>query len=122
MLERAHAEGLAPRWIVASPYLRAQQTARIAAEVVGYAEQIHISPRITPDNAPADLWEEVREWDPDSPLLLVAHQPLLSAAAAWLTGESRAAVEFLPGTLARIDFPEVGRTPRGALRWKIHAT
>jgi phosphohistidine phosphatase len=121
VIQQSCAAGLAPRAIVASPYLRAQQTARIAAEVAGYAGVIHSSLRLRPASAPAELWDEVCEWYPDSPLLLVAHEPLLSAAAAWLTGETRTVVEFRPATIARLDFPGLGRAPRGALRWKIHA-
>jgi phosphohistidine phosphatase len=118
VISEAKASGLAPRWIVASPYLRAQQTARIAAEMLGYSEQILTSARLTPDCDPAEVWSEVRELHPDSPLLFVAHEPLLSSAAAWMLGEEQV-IEFRPATVVRIDFEAVGVEPRGVLRWKI---
>lgn len=107
-------ESLAPRWIVASPYLRAQQTARIAAQILDFDEPILTSTRLTPDAEPAELWAEVRELAPDSPLLFVAHEPLLSCAASWMIGESRV-VAFQPATLLRVEFEEVGLVPGGRL-------
>ncbi len=120
-LLRAKETGVAPRWIVASPYLRAQQTARIAAQILGYDEPILPSTRLTPDAPPVDLWAEVRDLAPDSPLLFVGHEPLFSAAASWMTGESRVTIGFGPGTLVRIDFEAVDPEPRGKLLWRADA-
>lgn len=122
VLAQAKDAGLATRWIVSSPYLRAQQTAKIAAQVLGYDEPILPSTRLTPESDPAELWSEVRELAPDSPLLFVAHEPLLSATASWMLGETRAILEFRPATIVRIDFDTVTPEPQGSLRWKIHAT
>lgn len=108
-------QSLAPRWIVASPYLRAQQTARIAAQILGYEEPILTSTRLTPEADPAELWAEVRDLAPDSPLLFVAHEPLLSSSASWMTGESHV-VAFRPATLVQLNFEEVGVAPKGVLR------
>ena len=121
-LEKAREDGFTPRWIVASPYLRAQQTARIAARVFDYSEPVLVSTRLMPESAPVDVWSEVRDVDPDSPLLLIAHEPLLSATASWLIGESRVIITFMPGTLVRIDFDRVGVTPQGRHCWTLHGT
>ena len=121
-LMNAIAHGLAPRWIVASPYLRAQQTARIAADMLGYSEPILPSTRLTPESDPDDLWAEVRDLADDSPLLLVAHNPLLTEAASWLTGEKRVIIEFRPASIVRIDFEQITPEPRGSMQWTFHAT
>lgn len=115
VMEKAKQAGLAPKWIVASPYLRAQQTARIAAQILEYEEPILTSTRLTPEADPAEVWAEVRDLAPDSPLLLVAHEPLLSATSSWMVGESEV-VAFQPATLVRIDFEETGSTPQGIVR------
>ena len=122
VIAQAKETGLDPKWIVASPYLRALQTARIAADILGYSEPILTSTRLTPESDPAELWAEVRDIAPDSPLLFVAHEPLLSATASWMVGESRVMIEFRPATLVRIDFETVGPEPAGVLRWKLHGT
>jgi len=114
--------GLAPRWIVSSPYLRAHQTAHIAADILGYTEPILPSTRLTPESDPEDLWAELRDLAPDSPLLFVAHEPLLSTTASWLLGERSTIVDFKPATIVRIDFESTGPEPRGSLQWKLHAS
>ncbi|MEO5925958.1 MAG: histidine phosphatase family protein [Bryobacteraceae bacterium] len=117
---KAKEAGLAPKWIVASPYLRAQQTAHIAAALLGYSEPILPSTRLTPDSEQEEVWAEVRDLAPDSPLLFVSHEPLLSTVASWMTGEDRV-IEFKPASLVRIDFRELTSEPRGSLQWQIHA-
>ena len=113
---------MAPKWIVASPYLRAQQTARIAADLLGHSEPILPSTRLTPEADPEDVWAEVRDLAPDSPILFVAHNPLLNSAASWLTGEKHVIIEFRPGTIARIDFEQITPEPRGTVQWILHAS
>jgi phosphohistidine phosphatase len=120
VVTRARHAGLAPRWIVASPYLRAQQSARIAAEVLEYRDAILSSPALVPDSSPAALWAEARELD-ESPLLFVSHEPLLSATAAWLTGETRVIIEFRPATMVSLAFEEWSPAPRGLVRSTLHA-
>jgi phosphohistidine phosphatase len=115
VLLQAKESGLVPRWIVSSPYVRAQQTARIAAQILGYDEPILASTRLVPEAEPAELWSEVRELAPDSPLLFVAHGPLLSTAVSWMTGGGPVSIGFRPATMVRIDFEETGVEPRGTL-------
>lgn len=106
-----------PALIVASPYIRAQQTAIVASEMWGSVEIVSSS-RLTPDSSPNALWQEVRELDA-SPLLFVAHEPLLSAAASWMIGETRVVVEFQPASLVAMKFEKWTPTPQGRLQWKI---
>jgi len=120
VITEAKEAGLDPKWIVASPYLRAQQTARIAADILGYTEPILVSTRLVPEAEPEEVWAEVRDIDPDSPLLFVAHEPLLSSTATWLTGERHGIIEFKTSTLVHIDFESVGAKPKGELISKIH--
>jgi phosphohistidine phosphatase len=118
VVARASTAGLRPNRIAASPYLRAQQSAQIVADLLGYREPILTSTRLTPDSSPASLWQEVREIA-DGSLLIVSHEPLLSNAAAWFTGDTRGIIEFNPATLVRIDFETLGPAPLGHVRWKM---
>lgn len=117
VLEQAKAHR-APAIIAASPYVRAQQTAIVASEVWGGAEIVR-SVRLTPDSSSNVLWQEVRELHA-SPLLMVGHEPLLSAATSWMLGETRVVIEFQPASLVAISFDQWTSTPRGRLQWKIH--
>lgn len=115
---RARASGFNPLSVVSSPYLRAKQSAELAAEILAFDQPILTSSRATPDSAPSDLWQEIRESGSGS-LLVVSHEPLLSTATAWMTGSTRVMIEFYPGTLVRIDCDPVGPVPRGTFRWKL---
>ena len=122
VLDRARASGLAPDVIIASPYVRAVETARVAAERLGYAGEVLQSPTLMPDAAPVGLWEEARALAPTAAaVLLVAHEPLLSTAVSWMLGETRVVLGFGPGTLVRIDFEVLGPQPRGVFKWKLEA-
>jgi phosphohistidine phosphatase SixA len=117
VLEQARAFP-APALIAASPLVRAQQTAIVASEMWGGAEIVS-SRSMTPDTAPNLMWQEVRELA-TSPLLVVSHEPLLSAAASWMLGESRLVVEFRPASLMHLVFDQWTPKPQGRLQWKMH--
>lgn len=87
--------------ILASPYLRAQQTAQLAAELLDLS--IESSELLTPNSSLVALsgWLEQQT---GKTLLLVSHQPLVSNLLAWLCGESRGHYFMAPGALACLQF------------------
>jgi phosphohistidine phosphatase SixA len=58
----------------------------------------------------------LREHHDERSILVVAHEPLLSATASWMLGSSRVIIEFSPGMMVRIDVADLGPEPRGLLR------
>ena len=121
VLRRAQKSGVQPTLIISSPYKRALETAEIAARELDYHSEIVKSERLTPHSTPHDLWSEVRAHRDEPSILLAGHEPLFSAAVAWMVGSTRAMVDFKKGGLARIDFANVGADPRGVLQWLITA-
>ncbi|MEO8100422.1 MAG: histidine phosphatase family protein [Acidobacteriota bacterium] len=115
-LQKAKGDEALPVWIVSSPYRRARQTAEIAASVFACRNEIVESAKLTPESDPEELWSEVRDWLDEGPVLVVAHEPLVSAASSWMVGASRVMIEFTPGTMVQIDFDAVGAEPKGVLR------
>ncbi|MDH1262818.1 MULTISPECIES: phosphohistidine phosphatase SixA [unclassified Pseudomonas] len=69
--------------ILASPYVRAQQTAELVREVVGFSGAIQTVPWLTPES---DLREALVELDAcaEGEWLLVTHQPLVGALGGLL--------------------------------------
>ena len=98
--------GLLPQLdlMVASPYLRAQQSAQIVAETVAIAKQ-STSETITPDSSPSDVVAWLETVDAES-ILLVTHNPFVSQIASWLTGDL--GIGFRTGTLAHLQGDFVG--------------
>ncbi|WP_213877514.1 phosphohistidine phosphatase SixA [Pseudomonas sp. dw_358] len=64
--------------ILASPYLRAQQTAALVRQTLGFEPNVLTVPWLTPDCEPTDVITQLEgmSWEH---LLLVSHQPLVGA-------------------------------------------
>jgi phosphohistidine phosphatase len=119
VLQRAHKAEVSPTLIISSPYTRAMETATIAARELEYHSEIVRSDRLLPNSTPPDLWSEIRAHRDEPSILLAGHEPLFSAALAWMVGSTRAMVDFRKGGLARIDFSTIGADPRGVLQWML---
>ena len=70
------------RYILASPYLRAQQTAEIVREVLGLALPLTTVDWATPDDSPRDAANRLDSYP--GHCLLVSHNPLLGQLAGFL--------------------------------------
>lgn len=92
--------GLPVTRILTSPYARARETAAICADALGGAPVQELW-SLTPDGEPAAALAEVAAYAAEEPgVLLVTHQPMVSALAAHLLGHEAASVAFEPATLA----------------------
>lgn len=78
-----HLQGRALQAVLVSPYVRAQQTADLACEVLGFTGARQTVAWLTPDS---DLRQALRKLDgyPLDELLLVTHQPFVGALAGLL--------------------------------------
>ena len=108
-----------PSLILTSPYRRAHETARIAADLLDCRQQILSAEALTPDAKPEAVWEEIRVHRDEPSLLLAGHEPLFSACTAYLLASPELHVHFPKGGLVRIDVGEFGARPRGVLQWML---
>lgn len=89
--------------ILASPYQRAQQTAEIVRQAIGFAGAIETVPWLTPESDPGDamLYLDRRA---EQQLLLVTHQPFVGALAGWLVnGHRDSPVPMATASLAELE-------------------
>jgi phosphohistidine phosphatase len=121
VLERAAKAKAEPSLILSSPYVRARQTAELAAEVLGYGRKIVETDALIPEGSPEALWEEIRAHRQESAVLIAGHQPMLSSTLAWLLGSADVQIEMKKGALARIDLDRFGPRPGGVLQWLLTA-
>lgn len=105
--EKLKAEAIKLDTIIASPYLRTQQTLnnfQLTYGVVGTA--VIGSNAITPDGRLSDVYELLSDFESDKCVMLISHLPLVSLLIASLvTGKESDANQFTmsPASLAEID-------------------
>ena len=75
--------GVSPSLILSSPYRRAIESARIAAEELGYKDEVLRTKALIPSASPTDAWQEIRLHRDCSSMLLAGHEPLFGALAAY---------------------------------------
>jgi phosphohistidine phosphatase len=119
VLKRARQTGVEPGVILSSPYKRALETAAIAADVLEYKGKIVETGSLVPDASPLDVWEEIRARRDEDAILLASHEPLMSTLAVFLLNSPALQIEMKKAALARIECEQVGREPRGVLKWLI---
>lgn len=118
-LKRARSAGLSPTLILSSPYVRARQTADLAAQILDYDADIVETNLLTPMAHPAETYAELRAFRGEESILLASHEPLMSSLLAYLLGTPQLRVDFKKGALVRVDLPGLGAAPRGVLKWMM---
>lgn len=110
-------EGVEISEVVASPYVRAQQTAVQIAECYPNVSQQTCS-LITPDDAPESVIEWLASYESSlDGWALVSHMPLVAALTGLLTEGVGSRAAFAVGTVACIDL-EVPCVGGGRLLWQ----
>jgi len=85
--ERLAALDPPPDAIVSSPYLRALQTAEAVAGHLGLDGTVVVDDALTPDEPAQGVRDLLVRYTGHRHVVLVAHEPILSAACALLTGQ-----------------------------------
>ena len=119
VLRVAARAGIAPALIVSSPYRRALETAQIAAEELGYKDEILRTQALIPSATTVAAWDEIRLHLDRASILLAGHEPLFGLLGAYLLGAPEAQIDFKKGALMAIEMPPGRSRPRGVLKWLL---
>ncbi|OPX63662.1 MULTISPECIES: phosphohistidine phosphatase SixA [unclassified Methanoregula] len=116
------AQGLRFDLIAASPLARAQETAAIVAGCLEGKERLVTWDILAPGGTPDKVCHEIGKLADPGAVLLVGHEPLLSALISRIiAGNEDAAIAMTKGALAKIrDFSMTTR-PSGQLHWLVTA-
>ncbi|WP_342653019.1 phosphohistidine phosphatase SixA [Pseudomonas sp. F3-2] len=109
------------RWIIASPYVRAQQTAELVRQSLGFAEPVVTVPWLTPESDPRKVLENLDLYAADD-VLLVSHQPLVgSLIGLAVHGSLQQAEPMHTASLAELeaDFPLAGAMELSRVRHPV---
>jgi phosphohistidine phosphatase len=115
----ARKSGIQPTMILTSPYVRARQTAEIAAQELEYKEELFSTEALVPHSSPQEVWNEIRDHANQAALLLASHEPLLGHTVAYLLNAPSLMVEMKKAAMVRIDVESLRAAPHGILRWMI---
>lgn len=115
VLTRCRQAGVAPSLILTSPYLRAVQTAELAADILGVREEIVRTAALLPASSPEDVWAEIRIRPQQRCLLLAGHEPLLSFTLAHLLGTPTLRVDFKKAAIAALELKSLP----ASLQWML---
>ncbi len=121
VVKAARRAGVEPSLIVSSPYVRAVETAGIAAEVFEYKGDVVRTEALVPNGSPEKVWAELRDYREEAAILLAGHEPLLSHLVSFLLACPALRVEMKKAAMVRIDVESFGAMPHGTLRWMITA-
>jgi phosphohistidine phosphatase len=102
--------------ILASPLVRAKQTADVFAETMKGKPPIATTDALTPAGSPAAVIQELGKHMRKARIALVGHEPNMGELAAHLIG-AKTALPFKKGAIARIDFSILPPKGKGELIW-----
>ena len=108
---------ICPSLVLSSPFVRAMQTARIAAQAFHYRLPILETKALIPSSRPERVWDELRVHSDEESILLVGHDPLFTSLSGYLLNAPALQVDFKKVALMRVDIEAFGAVPRGTLRW-----
>ncbi|MNZ21298.1 Phosphohistidine phosphatase SixA [compost metagenome] len=114
----AHLLGQPLQAIIASPYVRAQQTAALVHDTLGFAEPVRTVPWLTPDSNVQEVIAELERLRLEH-VLLVSHQPLVGALVGMLEhGHAQQPAPLSTASLAQLegDWPLAGLMTLQALQ------
>jgi phosphohistidine phosphatase len=105
--------------ILASPLKRAQETALLAARVLGGKEKMVTFDALKPGTPPEALLKALEPYRGKARLMLVGHEPDLSMFASFLAGAKGSVLALKKGGLCRVDVGELPSKEPGILRWLL---
>jgi phosphohistidine phosphatase len=105
--------------LVASPLVRAQQTAHLVASEFD-VDVVEISETLAPDQDPPLLLEWLVGLPPADVVAIVGHEPHLSTLATWLLcGEDDSKIELRKGAACLLRFDEEPKAGAATLVWLL---
>jgi len=106
--------------ILSSPYIRAQETAEILANVFKMKKKIAFTDNLIPMAEPDLLIAELNERDSVQSLALVGHEPHLSTLIGHLTSEGkRLDVTLKKGGVCYLSVDDLHQEHRATLEWLL---
>lgn len=105
--------------IVSSPYIRASETAEIAAKGLRFKGKIAHSAALIPNAEFKEFFKLIKEFKPENKVLLVGHLPSIGEFISNLiSGKNSVSMDYKKGGMCRVDMPGfIAPGVTGQLMW-----
>lgn len=112
---------LGVEFILSSPYVRAKQTAQIAADALGLRKQLGFSENLAAEGSPQKLIEELRrDHRMRASVMLVGHEPYLSEfVAVLMSGNPNSCLRLKKGGVCKLSLTELRFGRCATLEWLL---
>jgi len=108
-----------PDRVASSPHRRAEETARIMAEVLNADATVELCDFLTPERDPGDAVAWLQKLSEES-IMVVGHMPDVNIlASVLLAGRADIEIEFKKAAVCCIRFEDRTRAGAGALEWLL---
>ncbi len=107
-----------PDIIVASPLIRAKQTAEIIRDGLGLSDELKITDTLAPGGSPSSVYKFLKQFTHVEEMFLVGHEPdvgMLVANMLWAGSDVH--IPFKKGAVCRVDVYDLPSTSPGVLKW-----
>ncbi|HEY9784249.1 MAG TPA: phosphohistidine phosphatase SixA [Candidatus Obscuribacterales bacterium] len=107
-----------PDLVVASPLVRAKQTAEIILEVLGAREELKTTGALAPGGTSTEIFKYLQQFDNYEDIFLVGHEPDVGRIAAdliWARPEVN--IPFKKAGVIRVDTADLPPSWPGTLKW-----
>jgi phosphohistidine phosphatase len=107
--------------VLASPFLRAKETAEIVAKIFKLEKHLAFSKHLAPDGNPKELLDELkREFKKHESILLVGHEPFLSRLISLLiSGDTAVPITLKKGGLCKLTTRSLHYGRCATLEWLL---
>jgi phosphohistidine phosphatase len=110
--------GVKPTHVLSSPLIRAIETAKIVHRSLGVRSAMQIVDELLPDAPPDRLLPILHDFQPETCVLCIGHEPQLGMAASFmLSGRATASFPMKKAGACLIELPIPAKPGRGVLRW-----
>lgn len=114
-----HALGVEFDLILSSPYIRAQETAEILADVFKLKKKLIFSESLIPEAEPGKIIAEINESHTVDAIAIVGHEPHLSALIGLLTANASIDMTLKKGGVCRLTADDLHHEHRATLEWLL---
>ncbi len=105
--------------ILTSPLIRAHDTARIVARVLGAEQKLEVCKELMPGSSIKNLLSYLSKFKGLHSIMVVGHQPDLGYLASALLGSDESIIEFKKGALSAIEVSTLPPRSKGKLIWHL---